>query len=226
MLLNKHRFALLVALATVSLPLAAAGAAQEPARGRAGHPQALRAAPDPLRGRRRRRHRRSTRISITRCLVNVRLAFHITDWLAIAGFGNFGVAKVATGFQDKLIDSLTGSARARRAARADAPTRRRASLQQISSVMGGQLEFTPFTGKYSLFGKLFSAYDFYGFVGPAASRSRRPAASRGPAITPPPLNETIRSPRTGVVTTASQRHEVRADVRRRPAHVLRAGRRA
>ena len=32
--------------------------------------------------------------------------------------------------------------------------------------MGGQLEFTPFTGKYSLFGKLFSAYDFYGFAGP------------------------------------------------------------
>ena len=36
----------------------------------------------------------------------------------------------------------------------------------MSSVFGGQLEFTPFTGKYSLFGKLFASYDFYGFAGP------------------------------------------------------------
>jgi len=41
-----------------------------------------------------------------------------------------------------------------------------AALQQISSVFGGQLEVTPFTGKYSLFGKLFASYDFYGFAGP------------------------------------------------------------
>jgi hypothetical protein len=47
-----------------------------------------------------------------------------------------------------------------------------------------QAEFTPFTGKYSLFGKLFAAYDFYAFVGPGVhQREDRPApcgrATRG-----------------------------------------------
>ena len=65
-----------------------------------------------------------------------------------------------------------------------------ASLQQISSILGGQLEFTPFTGKYSLFGKLFSAYDFYGFVGPAAIRRQAGGNVGRPCDqTPPPLNE-------------------------------------
>ena len=64
-----------------------------------------------------------------------------------------------------------------------------ASLQQISSIMGGQLEFTPFTGKWSLFGKLFSAYDFYGFVGPAAITVKTAGNVGRPCDqTPPPLN--------------------------------------
>ena len=38
-------------------------------------------------------------------------------------------------------------------------------MNKISQMLGAQLEVTPFTGKYSLFGKLFAHYDFYGFVG-------------------------------------------------------------
>ena len=177
---NKHRFALLVALATVSLPIAGAGAAQEPAGRRAGHPQALRAAPDPLRGRRRRAAPPSIRIFITRSLVNVRLAFHITDWLAIAGFGDFGVAQVSTGFQGKLTGRSTDMG-GHRAARADASPGEGQPAADLEHP-GRQLEFTPFTGKYSLFGKLFAAYDFYGFVGPGFMTSRRRATSGGPAI--------------------------------------------
>jgi outer membrane beta-barrel protein len=40
-----------------------------------------------------------------------------------------------------------------------------ASMNKISQMFGVQAEFTPFTGKYSLFGKLFAHYDFYGFAG-------------------------------------------------------------
>ena len=48
-------------------------------------------------------------------------------------------------------------------------TRAQAGLQQISSILGAQLESTPFTGKYSMFGKLFAAYDFY-LVRPVSPR--------------------------------------------------------
>jgi hypothetical protein len=39
-------------------------------------------------------------------------------------------------------------------------------MQKISSMFGAQIELAPFSGKYSLFGKLFANYDFYAFVGP------------------------------------------------------------
>ena len=50
-------------------------------------------------------------------------------------------------------------------------------MQKITNIFGAQAEFTPFTGKYSLFGKLFANYDFYLFGG-------------GAAITVKPTNET------------------------------------
>ena len=186
MLLTKHRFALLVALATVSLPIAAQAQRRSP----------LADAP----AIRKRFELRQTRFEVGvgggttvnqdfyhTVTVNVRLAFHITDWLAIAGFGNFGVAQVSTGFQGKLTDSLTDPTMST-VPREPTPTQATASLQQISSVMGGQLEFTPFTGKWSMFGKLFSAYDFYGFVGPAAITVKTAGNVGRPCDqTPPPL---------------------------------------
>jgi len=187
MLLNKHRFALLVALATVSLPIAAQAQRRSP----------LADAP----AIRKRFELRQTRFEAGvgggttvnqdfyhTVTVNVRLAFHITDWLAIAGFGNFGVAQVSTGFQGKLTGSLDDMGGA--VPREPTPAQATASLQQISSLMGGQLEFTPFTGKWSLFGKLFSAYDFYGFVGPGFMTVKTAGAvGRTCDQAAPPLNE-------------------------------------
>ena len=54
-----------------------------------------------------------------------------------------------------------------------------AGLQQISSILGAQLEWTPFTGKYSMFGKLFSAYDFYLVLPGIAAMNVKPAGSVG-----------------------------------------------
>jgi outer membrane beta-barrel protein len=102
-------------------------------------------------------------------LVNVHAGFHITDWLAVSAFGDFAVANVATGFRGTLVDSNGGTLPDAPEAGHYAPTKAQAmaSMQQITNILGGQLEFTPFTGKYSLFGKLFASYDFYLFGGPA-----------------------------------------------------------
>ena len=163
MLINKHRSALLVALAVTVLPLAAQAQRKSP----------LADAP----AIRKRFELRSTRLELGAgmastlnqdfyhtVLVQVKLGFHITDWLSLSGFGGFAVANMATGYNEKLINALpeTPQNLDRAPTRAEAA----AALQQVSSVFGGQLEITPFTGKYSLFGKLFAAYDFYAFAGP------------------------------------------------------------
>jgi outer membrane beta-barrel protein len=96
-------------------------------------------------------------------LVDVRAAFHITDWLSIAGFGGFAAANVATGFRDNVVGSLGNAPPlVREPTSADAA----ATMEKVNSILGAQLEFTPFTGKYSMFGKLFAAYDVYLFGGP------------------------------------------------------------
>jgi len=190
MLLNKHRFALLVALATVSLPLAAQAQRVSP----------LRDAP----AIRKRFELRSTRFELGAgagttinqdfyhtVMINFRLGFHITDWVSIAGFGDLGVAQIATGFEGKIVDSLDTNNMSnvnREPSKAGA----QAGLQQISSIFGGQLEWTPFTGKYSLFGKLFSAYDFYIVFPGIAAMQVKPAGNVGRTCdqTPPmdPMN--------------------------------------
>jgi outer membrane beta-barrel protein len=163
MLINKHRSALLVALAVTVLPLAAQAQRKSP----------LADAP----AIRKRFELRSTRLELGAgigstlnqdfyhtVLVQVKLGFHITDWLSLAGFGGFAVANMATGYNEKLVNALPDAP----VPLDRAPTKAEgaAALQQVSSVFGGQLEITPFTGKYSLFGKLFAAYDFYAFAGP------------------------------------------------------------
>lgn len=98
-------------------------------------------------------------------LINVRAAFHITDWLSIAGFGDFAAANISTGFRDKVLGSLGTSPQLVREPTQNLAT---ASILKINNILGAQLEATPFAGKYSLFGKLFAAYDTYVFVGPGA----------------------------------------------------------
>jgi outer membrane beta-barrel protein len=112
-------------------------------------------------------------------LINVRAGFHITDWLSVAGFGSFAAANLSTGFRDKVIGSLgdTPPTLVREPTAAVASD----SILKINNILGAQLEFTPFTGKYSLFGKLFAAYDTYLFVGPGLMSV---SASNPGALTP------------------------------------------
>jgi outer membrane beta-barrel protein len=161
------RLSLLVALAVTALPLAAQAQRKSP----------LADAP----AVRKRFELRQTRFEIGAgfgstvnqdfyhtMLANVKVGFHLTDWLAISAFGDFGVANIGTGFRGTLVDAPpAGSLPDTPQAGHYAPTRAEAmaSMQQISNILGGQLELSPFTGKYSLFGKLFASYDFYGFVG-------------------------------------------------------------
>lgn len=98
-------------------------------------------------------------------LINGRLAFHITDWLSIAGFGGFAAANLTTGFESNLTGSLNTMPATNQLSREPTRSDAVASMDKINYVAGAQLEFTPFTGKYSLFGKLFAAYDFYLFGG-------------------------------------------------------------
>jgi outer membrane beta-barrel protein len=98
-------------------------------------------------------------------LVNARLAFHITDWLSIAGFGGFAAANITTGFESNLVGSLNATPMPNQLTREPTKTDAVSSMDKINYVAGAQLELTPFSGKYSLFGKLFAAYDFYLFGG-------------------------------------------------------------
>jgi len=96
-------------------------------------------------------------------LINVKLGFHITDWMSLAAFGGFAVANIDTGFKDNVVGSLSPGGDNTRAPSQGVAT---GSMNKIQQVLAAQLEVTPFTGKYSLFGKLFAHYDFYGFLGP------------------------------------------------------------
>lgn len=120
--------------------------------------------------------------------IDVKLGFHITDWLSIAGFGGFAVANLDTGFQTNVVGSLPPD----NANPSRAPTRAEATatMNKIQNMFGAQLEVTPFTGKYSLFGKLFAHYDFYALLGVgalnyAANGSANACGDTGQLAAPP-----------------------------------------
>jgi outer membrane beta-barrel protein len=92
-----------------------------------------------------------------------RLAFHLTDWFSIAAVGGFGVLQLETAYQQRLTGSLNNNPIVMREPSVTEATN---SMEQIKWMAAAQLEFTPFTGKYSLFGKIFAHYDFYAFAGP------------------------------------------------------------
>jgi outer membrane beta-barrel protein len=158
----QKRFALLVALTISALPLAAQAQRKSP----------LADAP----AIRKRLELRSTRLEIGvgagttvdqdfyhSVIGNVKLGFHVTDWFSIAAVGGFALANMDTGFKSNIVGSLKDTPDQTRA-----PTRAEAtgSMNQIKEMLALQLEATPFTGKYSMFGKLFAHYDFYAFLGP------------------------------------------------------------
>lgn len=103
-------------------------------------------------------------------MVNLRAGFHFTDWLSISAMGGFNVTSLGTGFHDRLIEALPAEQVPRPTPdfRAPSDSQANSGINKASMVLAGQLELTPFTGKYSLFGKLFAHYDFYLFGGATA----------------------------------------------------------
>ena len=100
-------------------------------------------------------------------LFNGKIGFHITDWLSISLYGAVPIASVETTFQSDLVNSLSSNGgQAGHPPSEPTKSEAKASAQKIKWMVAPQIEFTPFTGKYSLFGKLFANYDFYLFVGP------------------------------------------------------------
>jgi outer membrane beta-barrel protein len=99
-------------------------------------------------------------------LANLKLGFHFTDWLSLSGIAGFALANLDTGFKTNVVTTLPQNDVPN--SRAPSQAMATGSMNQIKYMLGGQFEATPFTGKYSLFGKLFAHYDFYAFVGGAA----------------------------------------------------------
>jgi outer membrane beta-barrel protein len=96
-------------------------------------------------------------------LGNVKLGFHFTDWLSISAIAAFNVSSLSTGFNDQLHSALPTTMDFKTPSQDQA----KLGMNKMSLILGGQVELTPFTGKYSLFGKFFAHYDFYLFGGPA-----------------------------------------------------------
>lgn len=97
-------------------------------------------------------------------MLNVRLAFHLNDWLGISAMGSFNLTKnMRTTLANELHSSLEQPS-----AEPRSPSHNEAfsSMNRIDYMIGAHLEATPFTGKFGLFGKLFANYDFYMFLGP------------------------------------------------------------
>jgi outer membrane beta-barrel protein len=97
-------------------------------------------------------------------LANVRLAFHLTDWLAISGTGAFNAVSIPTGFTSELktaIPAMPMDPLPRDPTQAEVLS----AVNKMSTIIGLQGELTPFSGKFSLFGKLFAHYDLYAFGG-------------------------------------------------------------
>ena len=108
---------------------------------------------------------RSGRTTITRSWWAVKLNFFLADWLAIGGFAAHNLTRgFKTSFHERLWDVLPETSRAMD--RAPTQGEARAGMNQIGQVFAAQAELVPFSGKYSLFGKIFASYDFYAFGGP------------------------------------------------------------
>jgi outer membrane beta-barrel protein len=118
-------------------------------------------------------------------MLNLRLGFHFTDWLGIsvsAGVVNM-TPNWRSSFNDQLNSTLAGSCRVpanygttgcdgqsgRPTVASDktpSPANAAAAENRIGQVILPQIDIVPFTGKFSLFGKLFMNYDFYVSAGP------------------------------------------------------------
>lgn len=98
-------------------------------------------------------------------MFDLRLGFHLTDWLALSGFADFAMANIATTYQTDVVNGLSQSLPAGHPEFEPTKAEAQRAMQKIKGMYGLQLELVPFTGKYSMFGKLFAHYDFYLFGG-------------------------------------------------------------
>ncbi len=116
----------------------------------------------------------------------MKAGFHITDWLALSGYAGFAVANASTTFQSDLLNGLSDTPAAEPPGfGADQGAKRSSRFQKIKGIYALQLELVPFTGKYSLFGKLFAHYDFYIFGGPGLIAVGPTMLGSAPAATRP-----------------------------------------
>ena len=119
-------------------------------------------------------------------MLNLRLGFHITDWIGISvSAGVFNLTPdwrsafnsqlntaLATSCQDPKNSGSTtcsGATAKYTAATDKTPTQTNAAAAEnrIGQVILPQVDVVPFTGKFSLFGKLFMNYDLYVSGGPS-----------------------------------------------------------
>jgi outer membrane beta-barrel protein len=97
-------------------------------------------------------------------MVGGKASFFLSDWLAIGGFFGHNVTPgMKTSFHERVEGVLPANKGMDRT-----PTQTEAynGMNKIGQAMGVQAEVIPFSGKYSLFGKIFANYDLYGFGGP------------------------------------------------------------
>ena len=98
-------------------------------------------------------------------MVGGKINFFLADWLAIGGYAAHNLTRgFKTSFHERLEQVLPPPVRAMD--RAPTQDEARAGMNQIGQVFAAQAELVPFSGKYSLFGKIFASYDFYAFGGP------------------------------------------------------------
>ncbi len=99
--------------------------------------------------------------------VNLRLAYHLNDWLAISGtLGHNLTPDYKTGVTENLETSLKSRAPDDRGPMAQDALN---GMNKMNQVFGLQAELSPITGKFSLFGKWFAHYDMYALGGVGAA---------------------------------------------------------
>src|SRR4051812_38657142 len=96
-------------------------------------------------------------------MIGGRLSIHLTDWIAISGMGAVNVTPTfATSFNNSLQERLPAT---KGSDRTPAKSEAVLGMNHIAQTFAGQLDLSPVSGKYSLFGKVFANYDFYVFGG-------------------------------------------------------------
>jgi outer membrane beta-barrel protein len=117
-----------------------------------------------------------------------RLAFHITDWIALGVVGGYNVTPGwKSSFNSDIYGSLSvpGSPDNPAAGKSPSAADANATMNHIQYMAVGQVEFLPLSGKIALFSAIFSYFDFYvfggaGVVNLADSNAQPGACIQGP----------------------------------------------